>query len=235
MVLCDGVGGWKKHGIAPSLFSNELCDNIVSLLSRYHRALSLEKELKCYSDFSINKSSLNSLEQNEALVCQRILQKSANKCKEKGSSTCTVLLFDQHTAQLSSAYIGDSNYLIARKGKGGKYQKMFKSITQRHNQSTPYQISSDINSHGDILTGLHQLIKDDIVILASDGLWDNVSDEQVISLINEHPTELSKHIDFVKKDDVTIIISKVVLCPEKEKLKSSCSSSTESNDKFDEI
>jgi len=119
-----------------------------------------------------------------------------------GSSTaCILTLKDgdpvKGIAILSSANIGDSGFLIIRDGK-----KIFKSKEQTHAFNTPYQLSvlppgTDTNSHFHDLPEhadeTNIIVKhNDIIVLATDGLFDNLFDSEIVSIVNENDNDPQK-------------------------------------------
>ena len=72
--------------------------------------------------------------------------------------------------------------MILRKNDQG-VEKVFRSIEQTHGFNFPYQVgyNGDNPLQGD--DKKHEIRHNDIVILGSDGLWDNVFDENVIEIV----------------------------------------------------
>lgn len=115
--------------------------------------------------------------------------------KNKGTSTCTILMLDNKTGKVYTASIGDSCYLILRLRKG-KYFREFKLEEQMHESfNTPFQVGTDGDSPQMANTKTHQLVNNDIVITASDGylhiftcisLWDNLEIDRIIEIVNEN-------------------------------------------------
>lgn len=88
LAVADGVGGWNKRGVDPSIFSNELIKNV-----------------RKYWEKNMNRQ----------IVDPKQLIKSASKdTKNIGSSTLVLVTIDPKQALLRSAYIGDSGYVIYR-------------------------------------------------------------------------------------------------------------------------
>ena len=78
--------------------------------------------------------------------------------------------------------MGDSGYLILRKS-GLDLIEIFKTKEQTHSFNFPRQVgtSGDDPATGD--DNVHEVKDRDIVILASDGLWDNLFNVKVIELV----------------------------------------------------
>ncbi len=107
-------------------------------------------------------------------VAKKLLIKSVSMMKNLGTSTCTIIILDKSTGKVYTSYIGDSSYLILRyNNSDGKYYKEFKSVEQMHDEhfNTPYQVGKEGDNPEVSITQTHQLINNDIVILATDGYF----------------------------------------------------------------
>lgn len=157
IAIADGVGGWSELGIDPAKYSRTLCENI---------------KLNSQNIGKINKDS-----------CRLLLVKSAQETNVMGSSTCLVALFDKETNTLFTSYIGDSAYLIL-KFNGLCYDLSFKSEEQQHEFNMPYQIGTKGDDPENALCNEHRMNEGDIVIAATDGLWDNLETENIVDIVN---------------------------------------------------
>lgn len=152
----------------------------------------------------------------------------------QGSSTlCIVSLVD---AELHSSNIGDSGFLVIRDD-----QILFRSEEQQHSFNFPFQLASS-RKYGDPVGSAQRLklgvMRDDLVIVATDGLFDNVFDKTILEMAQKaRTTSLQTLADalarlanangmndnfvspFAKKiasrggklDDVTVVIAKVCI------------------------
>ena len=77
---------------------------------------------------------------------------------------------------LSSANLGDSGYLVVRDGRVA-----YRTAQQEHIFGCPYQLSSakDGDSPADAIVHRMAVRSGDIVVAATDGLFDNLDDEDV--------------------------------------------------------
>ncbi len=86
----------------------------------------------------------------------------------QGSSTCCVLSIEGCTVR--AANLGDSGFVIIRRGR-----IVHRSKTQQHAFNFPYQLgtdSDDLPQHADVSS--FKVTEGDLIVLASDGLWDNI-------------------------------------------------------------
>ena len=187
--VCDGVGGWKKFSCDSGMIAREMC--------------------------YLNKILSNIIQEPKTIIenSYNIIKKE-NKIKA-GSTTITSIYIDNY--KLKYASIGDSGFLIFRN------KKLFYSNIILNTENPPdqlsiiplnFDISKFVNTpieeikHGEI-----NLLPDDIIILATDGLWDNYSDIflENLDIKNIISSLFSEALKFKKKpDDVTIIICKII-------------------------
>lgn len=155
IAVADGVGGWAESGIDPAIFSKKLCKNIDYLVDS-------------------NETYIND---PKALLIEAV-----SKNGETGSSTCVIATLDKQKPQLLTCNLGDSGYMILRKS-GLDLIQIFRSKEQTHAFNFPYQVGTggDDPAKGD--ENLHELQDKDIVILASDGLFDNLFNVKIIDLV----------------------------------------------------
>ena len=118
------------------------------------------------------------------------LVEAVKKTKSKGSSTIVLLLLNQETKKLHATYVGDSLYMILRyDNETEQFKCIYKSNEQQHKFNQPFQVGTNGDSPNLAIIETHDVQDRDIVIVASDGLWDNVYDETIISIINDKTKE----------------------------------------------
>ena len=99
--------------------------------------------------------------------------------KERGTATACVALLDD--GQLNSVNVGDSGFIIIREG-----QVIQSHQITIHSFNFPFQLgqgSPDQPENG-VVAGI-KLKPEDIIVMATDGLWDNLFEEQVAELVVE--------------------------------------------------
>jgi len=178
--VADGVGGWNESGIDPSKYSNELCDNI-------------KKEyLKNGQMFFSNP--------------KRLFVDACNNTKSIGSATFCMSVLDLEKEYINTVNMGDSGYMIVR-GKSRDVNNpnpslhkiiqknnsvndgntplnlVYKSEEQQHSFNFPYQVGTHGDDPANCATQIHKFIENDIIILATDGLWDNLFEHQIMQII----------------------------------------------------
>ncbi|CAD6185638.1 unnamed protein product [Caenorhabditis auriculariae] len=157
--VADGVGGWRKYGIDPSAFSRRLMKEC-------------EKRV-ADGDFD---------PQRPDRLLEFAFRATAEAPRPVGSSTACVLVV--HQEMLYSANLGDSGFMVVR---GGKV--ISKSREQTHYFNAPFQLTSPpegmkknfIGDRPDMADREElPMQKGDIILLATDGLWDNLNEQHVL-------------------------------------------------------
>lgn len=172
LAVADGVGGWNERGIDPALYSKELCKHLRdSFYDRLGKTKFFEKIINIIIiNFYPIKFTGNdkSISMNETVLKQLIVE-SDNKNKNIiGSSTLCSAFIDNKLNMLYTAYIGDSLYMILKKYQE-KYLVFYKSPEMTHGFNFPLQLGTNGDNPLQSNTFKHELDKEDIVILASDG------------------------------------------------------------------
>jgi len=96
---------------------------------------------------------------------------------------------------LRTANLGDSGFMVVRKG-----EVLFRTKEQQHSFNFPYQLGGKTSKSGDLPEHSNvdtiRVEPGDIVILGTDGLWDNLYDVQVLKCVHEtkDPSKLARLI-----------------------------------------
>ena len=166
--VADGVGGWKLFGIDPSKFSRQLMQNCERLVES--------------GQFEATKpTSLLAKAYNE--------MKKSGKQKVFGSSTACVTMVCHDSGTMYTANMGDSGLFVVRDG-----TLVHGTEEQTHCFNTPYQLSLPppehmepgtlIDSPNDADVYKFQAQDGDIILLGTDGVFDNVDINVLLELIN---------------------------------------------------
>lgn len=165
--VADGVGGWRAYGIDPSQFSKKLMEACKMLVKSGRFITSHPGDLLAsgYRELVEDKSPL------------------------VGSSTACIVMVDRNRQILHTANLGDSGFMIVRAGK-----VVHRSVDQQHFFNTPFQLSMPPEDYQQ--DALHDTAEDadttsfnleigDIVLAATDGLFDNLSDKSIVKELSK--------------------------------------------------
>ncbi|KAH0560194.1 protein phosphatase PTC7 homolog [Cotesia glomerata] len=161
--VADGVGGWRHYGIDPGEFSSYL-------MKACERLVSLGKFVPHEPAGLLAKSYYELLENKQSIL---------------GSSTACVIVLNKETSSIYAANIGDSGFVIVRKGK-----VVHRSSEQQHYFNTPFQLSLPPPGHSDLVlsdspesadTSTFGVEDGDVILLATDGVFDNVPDQLLVT------------------------------------------------------
>ncbi|CAF1607936.1 unnamed protein product [Adineta ricciae] len=200
--ISDGAGGNLMYGYDPRVFSEALMRHC--------------SELSQTGKYSISEP--------KRLLCDAFDRVQAEKCF--GSATACVLSIDGQTGRLHSVNIGDSGYVIVRQG-----YVVYRSQSQEMNGDCPRQLdvypwTASLKGQGlnytqisvfDAICQTFELELNDIIILSTDGLFDNVSDfqiEQILARSNSLKQAAKELVTYavryyVKPDDILVLMARV--------------------------
>ena len=109
----------------------------------------------------------------------KVLRQAYEGNKEQGTATACVAILND--GQLNSVNVGDSGFIIIREGQVVQSRQI-----TIHSFNFPFQLgkgSPDQPEDG-VVAGI-KLKPEDIIVMATDGLWDNLFEEQVVELVVE--------------------------------------------------
>lgn len=161
LAVADGVGGWGDHGGDSSQVSNAF----MAAMKKFHEASD-----KWYGLPSLIKASF------EYLITLR--------SSSKGTTTICSAAFDHENGELEISNIGDSQLVVIRDGK-----VILEVEAGVWGFNSPNQIGFGIygEPQGDVdqlnIEKRIKLSKGDLVILGTDGLFDNVFVERIAELV----------------------------------------------------
>ncbi|KAI1075819.1 protein serine/threonine phosphatase 2C [Whalleya microplaca] len=181
--IADGVGGWEDSGVDPADFSHSFCDYMASAAyehkpdaadSRHFTARTLMQ--RGYDD-----------------VCQ-------DRTIHAGGSTACIAIANEDGV-LEVANLGDSGFIQLRLNAVHSY-----SEPQIHAFNTPYQLSivpASMLARAAVFGGAqlcdhpkdadvtqHYLQHGDILVFASDGVWDNMFNQDVLRIVSRLMTRI---------------------------------------------
>lgn len=195
----DGVGGWSRHGIDPSRYSRELA-RIVDV--------ELHKQAAAASELSLRDA----------------LHVAAGTNAEVGSCTACLAAVDTDTSRITTLNVGDSGVWVLRQDADGSTRAggagkgppalslVHRSKVQQHAFNTPFQLgtqSRDSASDGEL--GSFAGRAGDLVLIASDGLFDNLCEDDILLLVAERTGKTAQHI----ADALALVAQKFSLDPQR--------------------
>lgn len=152
----DGISSVKDYGIDPSEFP-------------FHLVYNLNQQL---TDDTVD------IKQEFITIGKKITDENI-----KGSTTICLSKFNQNDGKLETFNLGDSGFMVFRFNKASVPFLLYKSEPQCFRFNFPYQFNNFIESHKDNIQSIqkHELFlqKGDIIIQASDGLWDNLYENEI--------------------------------------------------------
>ena len=157
LAIADGVGGWTLQGVDPSKYAWELMRNV-------------EK----YSNYLLEPDRTS----------KSILTKAAFDCKEIGSSTCSLILLNKSSSILDAINIGDSGFYIYRKVEN-ELKLIDKSKEVLHGFNFPYQLGTGGDKTDTAWSKSIEVKDKDFIVMYTDGLCDNLWEENVREMLKE--------------------------------------------------
>jgi protein phosphatase PTC7 len=128
---------------------------------------------------------LDSIEDVHPRVAQDVLEEAHARTKARGS--CTACIVCLHDGKAHASNLGDSGFMISRNG-----SVAFISPQQQHEFNFPFQIGSpDSMSDSPTKADMHtvEVLPGDILIAATDGLFDNVFPEEAAAMVHLSKTK----------------------------------------------
>mmetsp|Transcript_7177 Transcript_7177/g.13162 ORF Transcript_7177/g.13162 Transcript_7177/m.13162 type:complete len:368 (+) Transcript_7177:1131-2234(+) len=191
--VADGVGSWKDCGLSAAMFAQELMQRSQALMMRGRWGWTSEKK----------KAKL-----------AEALKLAHSRIESYGSST--VLLGFVKDNQLTTASLGDSSLIVLRVV-NGVMARVYKTRERYHSFNCPFQlahlpneeeisgldqalnpfkeflkkVSPISDSISDAVLGSFKLCKGDIIVAATDGLFDNLHKERIIEIVQAQTTILT--------------------------------------------
>ncbi|KAI6884087.1 protein serine/threonine phosphatase 2C [Hortaea werneckii] len=178
--VADGVGGWQDSGVDPSDFSHGLC-GLMAGTAKTHEGLQ-EQDGRNVRPRELLQVAYDAVIGNPRIVA--------------GGCTASLCVADGE-GNVETANLGDSGFLILSPGKVAA-----RSVAQTHAFNTPYQLSkipprmqaqhaifggskqlSETPKDADVEH--HQVGHGDIVLFATDGVWDNLSAQDVLQIVTK--------------------------------------------------
>ncbi|GAA6020737.1 hypothetical protein JCM11491_003514 [Sporobolomyces phaffii] len=166
--VADGVGGWSGHaGANPARWARKFMHHCSAELARYENI---------DDDMFLQYYQVDPVE-----VMQRAFEKCLRESKDEGIiGSSTALLAVLRNDELHLANLGDCYCCVIRDN-----DYIFRSEEQQHSFNFPFQAGTNSKDTPgkDAQRFMVKVKKDDIVLLASDGLVDNVFSDDLLEEI----------------------------------------------------
>lgn len=172
--LCDGVSGCHHMGIPPHELPRELLRCCRSQLLR-----------------SADAAPEPGADEKEWITS--VIRAAYDETRAQGATT--LVLAALRNSRLVSACLGDSAMLVLRAGRvTGRLRVVFKSEPGRYDSRRPVQVQrlpgfGDEHAHGVIrgaVVDSTPVQSGDLVVLGSDGIFDNLSDDDIKNTVERH-------------------------------------------------
>lgn len=206
--VADGVGSWRQYDIDPRMYSHKLVENAKNAIESESSRLLDDYMLSVGSGLTQSEETIYPL---DAIQESWFM---TNKDQEiLGSSTICIATIDVTTNQLFYSNIGDGGLMVVRHVptdgtlnakvasttyttqtvyNNTNYKIAYLAQQQLRSFNLPFQLGnggSDYDGHfeepKDADTASIPLMPNDVVVLASDGLFDNLEISEMISIISE--------------------------------------------------
>ena len=191
--VADGVGGWGELGIDAGEYARSLMLNCRDAAAS---ATAEARKKRGGAKGDDTKSSPLFVDPKAVLTVGH------SRTTAQGSATACVLSLDPRTGELAAANLGDSGFVVVGGGGGGggggsshgdgknsgsevEGRVAFKSPQQQHGFNFPFQLGaagSASDSPADAEEFLLRTSPGDVVVVGTDGLFDNVFAEEVARL-----------------------------------------------------
>ncbi|CAG8599636.1 629_t:CDS:2 [Funneliformis mosseae] len=182
--VADGVGGWSQMGVDPANFSWALMDNAASVAKDNAPDLSPFIAPSGYNDI---------------LDAKQILSGAFDNLIKSGKVKAGIL---------NAATLGDSAYILIRNG-----ALLYESPSQQHFFNCPFQLTIVPESYpnqklyfkdkpSDAQQTSHQLQDGDVILLATDGFFDNVFADEAVEIVNKELRDVMGHDGMVREMDL---------------------------------
>eukprot|EP01069_Polyplicarium_translucidae_P004173 Polyplicarium_translucidae@DN2518_c0_g1_i1.p1 len=189
--VADGVGEWASWGLNPRMFAEELMDGC------------------CRAAQTKETSSISDLQQR----CRKILEIGYAETESYGSATALVACVNEGGEELGVAVLGDSTLMVLRRQqRAATMTAVYRTREQQHRFNCPYQLSrlprpaeypKLLEDGRDTLVRVLQsatilpqdtpdiaatyslsIREGDLIILGTDGLFDNLFESEICALAN---------------------------------------------------
>jgi len=172
--VADGVGGWGSRTVDAGLYAKALMREANNVAKSTQLEFEAEP-ISCPSPRDLLWQAFRHVEK-QAII---------------GSTTATVACLKENRLQIAN--LGDSGFFLLRAGRLDgqldgplEVKLLHRSREQQHYFNCPYQIGSGCDdTPDDASIEEFEVRAGDILLLATDGVFDNLFDEKILELVNQ--------------------------------------------------
>ncbi|KAK6785579.1 hypothetical protein RDI58_019034 [Solanum bulbocastanum] len=166
--VADGIGSWAKKGIDSGEYSRQLVRN---------------------AELSIQKQK----DQRNKIHPMEVLNEAYFNTKCQGSSTACILTLACDT--IHAVNVGDSGFVVIRDG-----DIVYKSEIQQKGFNYPFQLGNGVKlDDPSVAQEIKATVRiGDVIVMATDGLFDNVHHHELEKLVHNGLVDLRKLETFSK-------------------------------------
>ena len=194
--VSDGVGGWQDDGINPAEYSRTLMEYAKKCLEG-----SLEGAVHKGAEVSVAAANteipVSSTELDDGVVevpsTVEALDIAHKLTRKPGSATACILKLDPNLQVAEATNLGDSGFIVIRNGR-----VIFKTPAQQHFFDCPYQLGAapeyvpETDRASDSMQFRLDIQQDDVIVMGTDGLWDNLPDDDIARVIAANTPDVAK-------------------------------------------
>ncbi|KAI9327062.1 phosphatase 2C-like domain-containing protein [Zopfochytrium polystomum] len=171
MGVADGVGGWAEiKGANPALYSRKIMHYVSEQLEAFDDITNCDYDINDYYTIDPKKVLTKAFDLTKMDAIREGLV---------GSTTAMVCILRDD--ELRVCTIGDCGLLVIRDG-----EAIFRSEEQQHSFNFPYQLGTGSrDTPGDALAYLIKVREGDLVVLGTDGIFDNVFDDEILEIVKK--------------------------------------------------
>ena len=137
--VADGVGGWRDYGVDPGDFSYSLLrsvDHVTNVSKNWSARNPVVLLATAFRELLHSKRPITGKRLQPFIWIEIFLLNFSFDNMFAGSSTACVLFLDHDSSRLFTVNIGDSGFLVVRKGR-----VVHQSEEQQHYFNTPFQLA----------------------------------------------------------------------------------------------
>jgi protein phosphatase PTC7 len=185
--VADGVFMWRSLGIDAGMFSRRLLGVASEVFAG--EGESFDEATTGSTVSSRDKKTRGTLSDASKTIGapEHLLEHAfAGVTSESilGSTTCCIATIDATHGVMRTANVGDSGFMLVR-GDPGHREVAHRSPHQEHEFGRPFQLGHhDASDHpSDAMLTTFPLEPGDVIVMGSDGLWDNLSESEILQVV----------------------------------------------------